>query len=319
MAKLFFSYSHKDEVLRDKLQTHLEGLRRSGAIETWHDRMILAGDEFDGAINHYMKEADIILLLVSSDFIGSNYCYEVEVTEAMKRHHAKTARVIPVILRPCDWQEDTPFKDLLAAPKDGRPITKWPNEDEAFLDVVRQIRMAVKEISPSKPTPPSSSPIQHEATVFSPRSSNLRLHRTFSEADKDRFMDEAFDFIAKYFEGSLDELKKRNEQIDTKFKRIDAESFSAVIYRNGDAVSRCSIRHGSASAFGNGITYSHNDRGRGDGCNEVLSVGEGENSLVLNPMGMSSMLQGRDRESAFSHEGAAEFYWALLMAPLQRR
>ncbi len=323
MAKLFFSYSHKDEVLRDTLQTHLEMLRRSGAIETWHDRMIRAGDEFDGAIDQNMEDADVILLLVSSDFLASSYCFDVEVKQAMERHHAGTARVIPVILRPCDWQEDTPFKNLLAAPKDGRPITKWPNEDEAFLDVAKQIRAAIKTLPTPLPTPKAATgfhdPMEIMQKVLAPRSSNLRLHKSFTQADKDRFMDDAFEFMAKYFEGSLDELKKRNADIDVRFKRIDAEGFTAVIYRNGKDVSKCAIRHGGASAFGNGITYSHDDRSRGSSCNEILSIEVGDQSLSLKPMGMSSMMRGMDRESGLSSEGAAEFYWAMLMEPLQRR
>lgn len=325
MAKLFFSYSHKDEELRNKLQTHLEMLRRSGAIETYHDRMIPAGSELDGAIYKQMEEADVILLLVSSDFLASSYCYDVELKRAMERHEAKTARVIPVILRPCDWQEDSPFKKLLGVPKDGKPITKWPNEDEAFLDVVKQIRAAVK----SAPAPASSStttPVRgfHDPTemfskVFGPRSSNLRLHKSFTQADKDSFMDDCFEFMAKYFEGSLAELKKRNPEIEARFERIDAESFTSVIYRNGETVSKCAIRHGGASAFGNGITYSQDDRSRGSSCNEILSIEVTEQSLSLKAMGMSSMLHGSDRKSGFSSEGAAEFYWDMLMAPLQRR
>jgi hypothetical protein len=223
MAKLFFSYSHKDEVLRDTLQTHLEMLRRSGAIETRHDRMIRAGDELDGAIDRNMEDADVILLLVSSDFLASSYCFDVEVKRAMERHEAGTARVIPVILRPCDWQEDTPFKKLLAAPKDGRPITKWPNEDEAFLDVVKQIRAALKTLPTPPPQPKAVSgfddPMETFQQVFPPRSSNLRLHKNFSQADKDRFMDDAFEFMAKFFEASLDELKKRHPEIDVRYAR----------------------------------------------------------------------------------------------------
>ncbi len=322
MSKLFFSYSHKDEVLRDTLQTHLEMLRRSGAIETWHDRMIRAGDELDEAIDRNMEDADVILLLVSSDFLASSYCFDVEVKRAMERHEAGTARVIPVILRPCDWQEDTPFKKLLAAPKDGRPITKWPNEDEAFLDVVKQIRAALKAIPTRPPQPKAATgfrdPMEIFQQVFTPRSSNLRLHKTFTQADKDRFMDEVFEFMAKYFEGSLDELKKRHPEIDVRFKRIDAESFTAVIYRNGDAISKCAILHGGASASGNGITYSHDDRSRGNSYNEILSIEVGDQSLSLKPMGMSSATRGMNRESGLSSEGAAEFYWGMLMEPLQR-
>jgi hypothetical protein len=322
MAKLFFSYSHKDEALRDKLQTHLESLRRSGAIETWHDRMILAGDELDRPIDQNMKEADVILLLVSSDFLASSYCHDVEVTQAMARHDAGTARVIPVILRPCDWQEDTPFKKLLAAPKDGYPITKWANEDEAFLDVVKQIRAALKAVPTSPPPAKAASgfhdPAETFQQVFAPRSSNLRLHKTFTQADKDRFTDEAFEYMAKYFESSLEELKRRHPEIEARFKRIDAESFSAVIYRNGEAVSKCAVRHGGASAFGEGITYSHDDRSQSNSFNEMLSVEVGEQSLSLKPMGISSFSRSADRELNLSNEGAADFYWGMLMEPLQR-
>ncbi len=322
MAKLFFSYSHKDEVLRDTLQTHLESLRRSGAIETWHDRMIRAGDELDGAIDRNMEDADVILLLVSSDFLASSYCFDVEVKRAMERHEAGTARVIPVILRPCVW-EDTPFRKLLAVPTDGRAITKWPNLDEAFVNVVEEIRAAIKA-APTPPPQPKTAVGFHDPAeifrqVFAPRSSNLRLHKTFTQADKDRFMDDAFEFMAKYFEGSLDELKKRHPEIDARFKRIDAESFTAVIYRNGEAISKCAIRHGGASAFGNGITYSHDDRSRGNSFNEMLSIEVGEQSLSLKPMGRVSMTHGISRESGLSAEGAAEFFWSLLMEPLQRK
>lgn len=316
MAKLFFSYSHKDEVLRDKLQTHLEMLRRSGAIETWHDRRILAGEELDGAIDQNMQDSDIILLLVSSDFLASDYCYDVEVKSAMARHEAKTAQVIPVILRPCDWKEDTPFKKILATPRDGLAITKWPNEDEAFLDVVRKIREAVKECPNPQPVPPKLSE-PHQPAVFSPRSSNLRLHKIFTQADKDRFIDEAFEYLAKYFEGSLDELSKRNDEIETKFKRIDAETFTAVIYRNGDAVSKCAIRHGSSSAFGEGIIYSSDDRGRGNSCNAQLLIKEIENSLCLTSSSTFSGMHG-NALNALSHEGGADHFWSILMEPLQR-
>jgi hypothetical protein len=323
MAKLFFSYSHKDEVLRDTLQTHLEMLRRSGAIETWHDRMIRAGDELDGAIDRNMEDADVILLLVSSDFLASSYCFDVEVKRAMDRHEAGTARVIPVILRPCDWQEDTPFRKLLAAPKDGKPITKWPNEDEAFLDVVKQVRAALKTLPTPTPPPKAAIGFPDPAVIFQkvlvPRSSNLRLYKSFTQAEKDRFMDDAFEYMAKYFEGSLDELKKRNPEIDVRFKRIDAESFTAVIYRNGEALSKCAIGHGGASAFGNGITYSHDVRSRGNSYNEMLSIEVGEQSLSLRPIGRRSMTHGIGQQSGLSSEGAAEFFWSMLMEPLQRK
>ncbi len=316
MAKLFFSYSHKDETLRDELQTQLESLKRSGAIETWHDRMIPVGDELDGAINEKMEEADVILLLVSSDFLASKYCFDVEVKRAMERHEAGTARVIPVILRPCDWHH-APFAKLLAAPKDGREITMWPNRDQAFLDVVTQIRAALPDTAlPGR----SDVSVTVQPSAFTPRSSNLRLKKTFTDADKDRFMDDAFDYMAKFFEGSLDELQKRNQGIEGRFKHIDAHCFTAVIYQSGDSVARCAIRHGGSSRFESGIAYSQDDCGSGSSSrsfNEMLSLEVGEQALSLKSMGMSSYMSGGERES-LSFEGAAELYWAKLIEPLQR-
>ncbi|WP_445628750.1 toll/interleukin-1 receptor domain-containing protein [Nostoc sp. DSM 114167] len=86
MATIFFSYSHRDETLRDELEIHLAMLKKQGFIETWHDRRITAGEEFDKAISKNLEEADIILLLVSSDFLASNYCYDIEMQRAMEKH-----------------------------------------------------------------------------------------------------------------------------------------------------------------------------------------------------------------------------------------
>src|ERR1700721_1516221 len=145
MASVFFSYSHKDEDLRDQLEVHLSGLRRQGVISTWHDRRITAGSEFENVIDKNLSEADVILLLVSPDFINSDYCYEREMTLAMERHASGAARVIPVIVRPCDWH-GLPFGKLLATPTDGKAVTKWPDRDDAFLNVVQAIKAALDEL-----------------------------------------------------------------------------------------------------------------------------------------------------------------------------
>src|SRR3954464_6609931 len=117
MATIFFSYSHKDEALRDELETHLSMLNRQGFITTWHDRRIAAGDIVDPTISAHLESADVVLLLVSPDFLASDYCYDKEMSRALERHEAGECRVIPVILRPSDWH-DAPFGKLLAAPKD---------------------------------------------------------------------------------------------------------------------------------------------------------------------------------------------------------
>ncbi|MET0622584.1 MAG: tetratricopeptide repeat protein [Pyrinomonadaceae bacterium] len=143
--ELFYSYSHKDEELRDELETHLSTLRRQNVILGWHDRGIVAGEEWAGEIDQHLKTADIILLLVSANFLASNYCYDIELKLAMERHEEGAARVIPVILRPCDWA-GAPFGKLQALPKNARPVTKWPNRDEAFTDIAKGIRKAAEEM-----------------------------------------------------------------------------------------------------------------------------------------------------------------------------
>lgn len=315
MTTLFFSYSHRDEALRDRLEVHLAGLKREGAISTWHDRRITAGDVLDERIDENLESADIILLLVSPDFLASDYCHDVEMQRALARHEEGTARVIPVILRPCDWKH-SPFAHLLAAPTDGNPITKWANEDEAFLDVVQKIRAALPASHrPEIASSPSGSSASRPVTIQSgPRSSNLRLRKTFTDADRDRFLDEAFAFLGRFFENSLAELGKRNRNIEGRFRQLDGTRFTAVIYESGATQAQCTISLGGH--FGRGISYSDTVGGSGNSFNEMLSVENDEQHLYLKPMGMWSM--GGDRDAQLSAEGAAEYFWSMLIEPLQR-
>jgi TIR domain/Effector-associated domain 9 len=148
--KVFFSYSDKDETLRDELANHLSLMKRQGVIEAWHNRQISAGREWENAIDKNLNAADIILLLVSANFLASDYCYDVEMQRAMERHETGKARVIPIILKPVDWS-DAPFSKLKPLPKDGKPVTSWQDKDEAFLNVAQGIRQVVEEIAKSKP------------------------------------------------------------------------------------------------------------------------------------------------------------------------
>jgi hypothetical protein len=141
---VFFSYSHKDEALRDKLATHLKLLERQGVIQQWHDRMITAGTEWQGEIDGNLEAAQIILLLISADFLASDYCYDLEMRRALERHDAGTARVIPIILRPVDNLWKAPFGKLQALPTDGKAVTLWGNQDAALADVAKGIRLAAE-------------------------------------------------------------------------------------------------------------------------------------------------------------------------------
>ena len=143
--KLFYSYSHKDEVLRDQLETHLKILQRQKLIQSWHDRCIVAGTDWAKEIDDNLKRADIILLLISADFIASDYCYEIELKQAMERHEAGEARVIPIILRAADWK-GTPFSDIQAFPTNAKPVTAWADRDAAWYNVETAIKEAIVDI-----------------------------------------------------------------------------------------------------------------------------------------------------------------------------
>jgi formylglycine-generating enzyme required for sulfatase activity len=142
-VRVFISYSHKDEALRDSLATHLSNLQWQGIISSWYDRQLTAGTEWDDKIKTEMEAADIILLLISPDFVASKYCRDVEIPISLQRHEAKQAYVVPVILRPFDWF-DAPFAKLQAFPKDAKPVTTWPNQDEAFVSITQGIRTAAQ-------------------------------------------------------------------------------------------------------------------------------------------------------------------------------
>jgi GTPase SAR1 family protein len=149
--EIFFSYAHADERLRNLLENHLSSLRREGLIRNWHDRQIVAGMDWEQTIDTHLNSASVILLLVSPDFMNSDYCYGIEMRRAMERHQLGGALVIPIILRPVDWQ-GTPFARLQALPTGGRPITKWSNRDAAFLDVVNGIRRAIEDLAERSPS-----------------------------------------------------------------------------------------------------------------------------------------------------------------------
>ena len=144
--EVFISYSHKDEDLKDELYIHLSNLTRQNKIKPWQDRAIEAGTEWDAEIKARLESAGVILLLITPRFIASEYCFDKEMQRAMERHAAGTARVIPVIVKPCDWQ-DTAFSKLQVLPKDAKPVTSWSDQDEALLNVVQGIRKAVDSLA----------------------------------------------------------------------------------------------------------------------------------------------------------------------------
>ncbi len=150
-ARVFVSYSHKDERQLNELKTHLSPLERLRLIETWYDRRIVAGEDFGEKINENLDGADIILLLVSADFIASNYCYEKEMARALERHARGEARVVPVIVRDVNWKAIPELSKLTAVPKDGKPVPKWQRKDEAWRDVSERVQAMLEAMRDGDP------------------------------------------------------------------------------------------------------------------------------------------------------------------------
>jgi TIR domain len=138
-VKAFLAYAPEDEGFCDELSKHLRPLERDGLVEQWHNKKIAPGEDVQLVATHYIDSAKLILLLISVDFISSDYFYDVELRRALERHETKKAVAVPVILRPCDWRQGA-LGRLLPLPQDGKPVTRWENKDDAFLSVVTGIR-----------------------------------------------------------------------------------------------------------------------------------------------------------------------------------
>lgn len=317
MVSVFFSYSHQDEEFRNRLEVHLAPLKRQGIISTWHDRRVDAGGEILNEIDRYLEEADVILLLVSPDFIASDYCYNVEMARAMERHEAKTAHVIPVILRPCDW-EGMLFGKLLATPNDGKPIVKFPNEDEGFLQVTQAIRQVAEKHGAAVPVQPRQLPSNPQSLIAGTvRSSNLRIKKSFTDQERDKFLTETFEYIANYFEGSLLELEQRHSEIGQEYRRVDANSFTATIYVNGSTKSFIRIWIRGEMGSSHDISYSTDRNARRNSLNGSLSVSDDGYHLFLQTFGFINN-RHQDSQNQYSQQGGAEYFWDLFISPIQQ-
>jgi tetratricopeptide (TPR) repeat protein len=186
-VEVFISYHEKDNDLREELEKHLATLQREKTITSWSDRKIVAGQEFKGEIDKSLNQAGLILLLVSPDFIASDYHWTVEITRALEQNAAGKASVIPVLLRSVDW-ETPPIDKLSPLPSNRKPITSWANRDDAFYEVVKGIREAIallvasSNYSPPQQTSQELDDRQYQVTSLINEADRLREDKNFEEA-----------------------------------------------------------------------------------------------------------------------------------------
>lgn len=144
--QVFCSYSHRDREYQDELAQHLSTLKRLGLIELWYDKEICAGDDWKKEISENLEKADIVLLLVSANFIASDYCYTIEMKRALELHESKQAIAIPIIIKTCDWEVISPLSKLQALPSNAKAVDRWTNPNEAWTDVSKGIRKTIDKI-----------------------------------------------------------------------------------------------------------------------------------------------------------------------------
>ena len=283
---------------------HLRPLERAGIIAPWFDGYLVPGDDFDQEVRAALAASDFIGLLVTPRFLASDYCVEIEMEDAVRRHQAGQARVVPIIAKPCLWQT-TFLSKLLATPKDAKPISQWADADEAWNNVAHDLAIAAKTTSKatgavvSTPEHQPQSPVRSVATPF-----GLKASRSPTDQEIDDFLVTAFETVAAQFEASLAAL---SESFSGRYRRLDANRFTATIYRAGAKTAGCTISTGGA--FGSrGIVYSGQDNGETNTMSEQLSpeVRDGQLGLKLLMGSMSS--KTRD---LLTPVGGAEHLWSL--------
>ncbi len=225
VPQIFVAFSHRDEKLRAQLDKHLTVLQRTRGVESWNDRQIGPGDEWQGVINDKLTSADLIVLLVSPDFIASDYCWDVELSHALRRHQAGEALICPVILRPISSWQKTPIGQFQVLPADGKPVTKWKNRDEAFAAIVdgieamlSQWRFGEVQASILEPRVTWVLRVRGKAADFDKRAC-YRITRTLRKITRD---------------STLDFLKKGTGSVELSFRSSEACMKSVMrLHREG--------------------------------------------------------------------------------------
>lgn len=165
--KLFISYSHVDKNDREQFQKYLAMLHRQEIVESWTDQEIVVGDEWEKELLQNLRDSDVIVFLVSQDFLSSSYCYEIEMQIAFEMHDAGKAAVVPILIRDCDWQA-SPISKFQVCPSGAEPVHDWEKNEKAWMDVNKHIRSLIEKIDSiqARDVPPVFSSVEDRNTAF---------------------------------------------------------------------------------------------------------------------------------------------------------
>lgn len=298
----FISYSHADERYLDRLHKHMSMLQRDGDIETWTDHRIVPGAKLNDSVMTALKTSDLFIALVSPDYLASNYCYEKEFQEALRRAEAGELHIVAVIVEPCDWLS-SPFSQFMALPKEGKPISEWTNANVAYLDVVAGLR---KLLASAKP---ENSDFVSGFTTTQTSGRRVKIKQEFDSIQRGEFIDKAYGIIQDYFENSCRELSGI-EDLKAKFLKMGDNSFTCTVVNRGikggrEAHITVHNSRGKRHNFGdiNYVFEPHADHGSSNGS---IQVDVDDYNMYLT-WGFGRY--GGREESKYDAQQAAEALW----------
>ncbi len=263
----------------------------------------MAGGEIDDEVNEKLESSGLYLLLVSPDFLDSDYCMEREMKRAMERHHSGDARVVPIIIKPCDWK-NTSLRDLKTLPRDGKPISDWTNKDNAYLNIVQELRrvLEAEEMQEAAVNEDARNPLV--ATKLGVH--RYRVKRDFDEIDRSEYREKAFGIIQDYFKNAIEEINTL-EDLRGRFFSPSATSFTCTVVNKVREHGTAHITvHGRSENMGFGdISYSFSKDAPSNTANGMLSVDADEYEMFLNP----TLVGLGQHEERLTPETAAELIW----------
>lgn len=232
--RAFISYSHKDQVYLERIQTALSHIKREGLLDSWTDNQINLGDKLDLRINNELLSSNLFIALVSPDYLASNYCYEAEFNKALKLEEEGKLKIIPIICRPCEWQR-TPLQEFIAIPKDGKAISLWTNEDSAYFDISENVRKFLDHkvfITNSEP--------KLQGAINNKVPSTYKVKKDFDIVQKSDFLDETFKKAIEDIKIYLTEISGL-ENVSFKITVDTENQFKCFLVNRNMSIAQCEL------------------------------------------------------------------------------
>lgn len=299
MTKAFISYSHADSKYLERLHKHLAMIRRDGTLSAWTDNEIFPGNNIDEDVKNNLLNSSLFLALISADYLNSRYCYDIEFAKAQELENSGKLRIVPIIVEPCDWQA-SPFKKYLALPKDGKPISEWANQNNAFLDIITKLRSIVKGIE-------SESSGEYESSFQKPQRRPI-VKKDFDAIQKAEFQDQSYSVIERYFKESCSELNSiGGGSLKARYENMNATAFTCTVVnreRKSNSEAHITIWNSKGRGHFGDICYIDQRHAENNSSNGSIKVENDDYNMYLS-FNTFHLEDGK----RYSAEQAAERLW----------